>query len=246
MRILNLIISSDDAPFYGVLRDEWRRYMNRHPCVRSYFVMNDRSKCGGGPDTVMHQDGVYFDANETGLPGIYEKTVRALMLFRSEEYDYVIRTNLSSFYRWDRLVAYLQTHDIPRHGFMGGAINWTPEPCYVSGCGMIMSRDVCDLLIQNYHHRLKCFLADDQVIGIVCHENGVRMTDMPRLDLREDDWRDDAEAFIDGIVRHRLDDETFHIRTRCGTDAFRQEYGTQMYRRLVDHFYYYMPNASQL
>lgn len=257
--ILNLVISSDNYPFYGALREEWRRYMNRHPSIRSFFIVNDPSKFekktnslneNGDVRCVVEGNTMYFDVEESGVPGIYEKTVLALMMFQSfpQEWtliDYVIRTNLSSFYRWDRLVSYLERHDIPRHGLMGGAINMTPEPCYVSGCGMIMSRDVAELLIQHYHDPIKFFFADDHVIGKICHDHGIGMTSMPRLDLQVDDWRDEEDEFIRHLSQHRIDDEdTFHIRTRCGTDAFRMEYGIQMYRRLVNHFYFFNSHES--
>lgn len=237
--ILNLIIASTNRPFYPMLMSQWRRYMNIHPDVVSYFLVNDSSKFATSEKDITHKfenEFLYFNAPERGIPGIYEKTVKAMEVFSKLEeiwgkIDFIIRTNLSSFYIWDRLVEYL--HDTPRTGFAGGGINATPIPAYISGCGMILSKDVCKLLVDNFHHPLKYSLDDDRMIGYVIHDCSIPLVPIPRHNMPSQQI---VEKTLDTIAQD-VPVNTFHVRTRCGTDEFRLRVGTQLYEKFVDHWY---------
>jgi hypothetical protein len=237
--ILNLIIASTNRPFYPMLMHQWRRYMNIHPDVVSYFLVNDSSKFVGTEKSATHKfenEFLYFNAPETGIPGIFEKTVKAVKLFSESEeiwgkIDFVIRTNLSSFYIWDRLVEYL--HDTPRTGFAGGGINATPTPAYISGCGMILSKDVCKLLVDNFHHPLKNLLDDDRMIGYLMHYHSIPLVPIARHNMPSQQI---VEKTLDTIAQD-IPPHVFHVRTRCGTNEFRLHVGTQVYRRFVDYWY---------
>lgn len=233
--ILNLIIASYNYPFYPHLMEQWKRYMNRHPKIVSFFLVNDWTKFVGSEQEMSYKienDYVYFNAPEIGIPGIYEKTVKAMKLFSQNkafwnQVQFIVRTNLSSFYIWDRLVTDLDSR--PKQRFVGGVINMTPEPPYISGCGIVLSKDVALLLMVNLHHPYKYVLDDDRVIAQILHENGIRLVSMPTFDLDISMWN---HMNYDDIHPN-----TFHVRTRCGTDEFRLHYGTEMYKRLVDYYY---------
>lgn len=239
--ILNLIIASTNRSFYPMLMNQWRRYMNIHPNVVSYFLVNDPSKFAHSEKDTTHKfenEFLYFNAPETGIPGIYDKTIKAMEVFSKLEevwgtVDFIIRTNLSSFYISDRLVEYL--HDTPRTGFAGGGINATPTPAYISGCGMILSKDVCLLLVDNFHHPLKYSLDDDRMIGYLMHYHCIPLVPIPRHDMASEQM---IERHLDTIAQD-VPVDTFHVRTRCGTDtdAFRLRVGTQLYEKFVDHWY---------
>jgi hypothetical protein len=69
------------------------------------------------------------------------------MLPQLDEFDYIIRTNLSSFYVFSRLFKFLTTLPTEKCycGVQGQEDNWT----FASGSGFILSPDLVKLLVQH-------------------------------------------------------------------------------------------------
>lgn len=73
---------------------------------------------------------------------IYEKTIKGINFINSiMSYDYLIRTNLSSFWNIEYLYSHLK---LPATGCLSGIYIFNS---FISGTGIIMSRDVCDVLV---------------------------------------------------------------------------------------------------
>lgn len=242
VKIVVLIISSDDQPFYAPLRDQWKRYMNKDPDIRSYFLRNDPSRFVSDEDRPLlcklEGEYLYFQAPEIPIPGIHEKTVKSIMFLSQilpdwKDVDYIIRTNLSSFYIWDRLKTYLL--DKPTTNFVAGDINTHHEPHYPSGCGVIMSKDVAMRFLLYLHHPLARQVDDDRMMGWIFHEQGITMISSPRYNVRP--ARDDMNQVFEQYVIDDIPSTAYHIRTRCGDDMFRLKIGPNIYQKLVDHFY---------
>lgn len=245
--ILNLIITSYNFPLYSELVEQWKRYMNICPEVLSYFLVNDPSQFQNqkdyGKSFKIENEFIYFNVPEIPIPGIFEKTIKAMEIFSKQEImwnnvEYVIRTNLSSFYIWDRVISHMK--DMPKTRLIGGGINMTPIPPYVSGCGMIMSKDMCELLISSFSDPSKFYLDDDRMIGKVFHDNGIELTDIPRFNIPYHEF--DIKDF-DELILQNIPPEVFQIRTRCGTDEFRLLYGSKIYAKFIDAFYPSLRNA---
>ena len=86
----------------------------------------------------------YVKLEESIFYGVTYKTLKAIEYF-SENYDYILRTNLSSFYRFDKLYDILQT--APRNNYYAG-INGGE---FVSGCGFIISKDISSNIAKNIY-----------------------------------------------------------------------------------------------
>lgn len=73
-------------------------------------------------------------------PGVMRKTLLALKtVAEHEEYDYVVRTNLSTFFDWTRLCGWLA--DAPRRDLVAGTVDGDCGS-WMCGCCIVMSADV--------------------------------------------------------------------------------------------------------
>ncbi len=115
---------------------------------------------------------------------IIYKTMAAFEYFLpriQREFDFVIRSNLSSFYVFPRLLSYLET--LPRSKCYSGGFT-TPGIQIASGSGMILSPDVIEILCQSRgslmmnNHR-----GDDENIWRVLAPKGIRVKLHDRLDI---------------------------------------------------------------
>lgn len=187
IKLLVLIISSDQFPVYIEEQRLWRSYMHSDPeHVEAYFLKGDptldkRAKIDGDIIWLRTDEGWI----EGGSAGIINKTILGLekLLPRFDEFDYILRTNLSSFYVFPRLLDFLKT--LPPTDCYAGSWIGHMYPKIGAGSGFIISTDVArklvaskslfvnnkttqdDVLIGNYIHRiLKLKLIEHQRVNI--------------------------------------------------------------------------------
>ena len=126
-------------------------------------------------------DVIWSRGEESYVPGLLNKTLRALEIMepRLDEFDYVLRTNLSSFYVFPRLLHFLQ--DAPAERFYSGIHHGEGAPMceagWVCGAGILMSTDLARTLIA---HKVELFdlepcrqHLDDVVIGALFAANDI-------------------------------------------------------------------------
>lgn len=136
-------ISEQDRPHYPKLKQLWEVLQFKNPNVLVKFVY------AGDYVTNNVGDMVYAEVAENYHPGMLTKTLLAFgNLLREYSFDYLIRTNLSTFWHLDNLVDYCNT--LPNDMVLQGSLinmhkNW------VAGYNMLMSRDVVQCLANNYN-----------------------------------------------------------------------------------------------
>lgn len=180
-KVLILIIASDNHPAFGELHTVWRSYMRAYPDnIDAYFIKANPSLAQ------VHElvgDTIYSKCEESYKPGILKKTVLSMeyMLQKDNKYDYILRTNLSSFYVFPRLLAYIQTlpekncyaahpllpsYDIPAE-FSQLVFGW--------GTGFILSRDVAEEMVKNKEELFlrASEIPDDVLIGHFCAQKNI-------------------------------------------------------------------------
>ncbi len=150
-KTLVLIICSDNLPVYEGLQKVWRSYMHLYPeSFECYFIR-------GNPllptKFYIEQDVIWSKTQESLTPGLLNKTLLSLeaLLPRLDEFSYVLRTNLSSFFVLPNLLDFLIKAPSQRfyagihhgHGFPGHEAGW------VCGAGIIMSTDLAKMLVSN-------------------------------------------------------------------------------------------------
>jgi hypothetical protein len=166
-KLIFLIISSTSSLYYEKMKQCWERYMN-YDCeqVKCYFLENDINLQS---DLFVTENTIYSKYEENYIPGILLKSIRG-MNFCNKYYnfDYMVRTNLSSVYYIPRLLNFLNHCSIKE--FMGGEVDITNSYIpYISGAGIVMSYDMIIEILNAVNvyglseHRL--YLPDDVALS---------------------------------------------------------------------------------
>jgi len=106
MKVLVLILASNNEQLYMDLQGIWRKYMHRSDVFECYFNVADPNLEG---DWRIDGDTLYVKCPED-LNWTAEKMRLGFSAFESRlhEFDYILRTNLSSFIIFDRYRAFLE------------------------------------------------------------------------------------------------------------------------------------------
>ena len=157
MRVAVLIISSDEKERWILEKSIWKEYMNSHKEVDCFFLETDLSIPS---KSVKVSDNLIKVGCEDGImKGIFRKTILALQHLENK-YDFYIRTNLSTFWRFDLLLPFL--HGVSeKHDFYGG---WAWAD-YISGFSIILNKKTCKMLIQDGLEHYEQAGRDDRAIG---------------------------------------------------------------------------------
>lgn len=153
-----LILASDDMPIYKDLQSIWRAYMKTSPHIDCYFYKSDPNLENNAK---LENDTLWIKLQEN-YDNVYEKTLRAFEFFadKFEQYDFIYRTNLSSFLVFDQYIKYCST--IPKTKFVSAVIGNYENFIFPSGSGFTMTPDIILELIKE---RPQMTLVDDVSIG---------------------------------------------------------------------------------
>lgn len=225
-KLLVLIIASDNFTTYLELQKLWRLTMHLDPRVDAYFIKGDPKIQS---TYKIEEDILWLKMQPTFIPGILEKTVMAFeaMLPNLENYDYVLRTNLSSFYIFHRLFDFLET--LPTEGCycaVPGMVNNIP---FGSGAGFILSPDLIQLIV-NKKDTISYNLIDDVAIGEFLYHENIPIIPATRFDFHSPkDWEQ---------KRDLIGDDVYHIRINNGiSDANRLKHDIPMRKEVINRFY---------
>jgi len=170
--ILNLVLySSDGGGPYDRMREMTDKYYKTFPFVTTYYYC---FKPDLPSEFQLNGNVLYVKGDETFIPGILQKTIRAFEYFKEEipKYRYVVRSNISTIIRFDILHEDLKNNAV---GY-GCALCWNmeynknkaalPENTIIfsSGTSIIFSSDVVMNIINN-KDKLDMMKIDDASIG---------------------------------------------------------------------------------
>jgi hypothetical protein len=164
VRLIFLIISSNNDPSYTKMKKFiGANYARIKDKIKYFFIEHTENITG---DVVELGNHIYIKGKETFIPGIYDKTIKAIEHVNEKyDYDYLIRTNLSSF--WIVENALRASESFPSTRFAGGF----PYQGFLSGTCMILSKDVSKIVCAR--HIPDSTVIDDVTISRVIESNGV-------------------------------------------------------------------------
>jgi hypothetical protein len=169
-KVIFLIISSDDQEVYKHMKDYQTTIFNSYgDKIKYFFVENDETI----NDSITVEDNhIYIKGTDSLIPSVYLKSLKALnYIYSNYSFDYVIRTNLSSIWHIDNLFKFLDTQ--PKLKYAGGYA----FQGFISGCGIIMSKDVSEIVFTNYNANYeKC--SDDCCISETIQQNEISLYDI--------------------------------------------------------------------
>ncbi len=202
-KILVLVLASDTDPLYCAFQIVWREYMNIHPNIDCFFYK-------GHPD--LRTDAFLSDKNtllvkcNEKLDTCYEKTLRAFTFFRPrfKQYDYIFRTNLSSFIVFDYYLKVASTW--PRKEFCSAFIGKTDNEIeFPAGAGFTITPDLVERILDE---NPPLIVQDDVSIGHFLKKIKVPIHPVERIDILVNEQL----PFLAKILSEN--DEIFHFRIK--------------------------------
>ena len=141
-KIILLVLAHENED-YNKFKSVWLKYINKFENdVKVYFVYGNSTF-----DLNSNHDLVFHNIQENYKDGLILKTVEALeYINKNWNYDYVVRTNISSF--WDLNNLLLYTDSFSKENFYGGPLR-TKFPSFIRGEAIIFSRDVSLKVCEN-------------------------------------------------------------------------------------------------
>ena len=166
-KIIFLIISSDNEPVYAQMREILPKYLNLYFDKIQYFFIECNSE--QSEEVVEKDHYLYCKGVDSTIPGIFHKTMKS-MNYLDNHYscDFVVRTNLSTFWHMDNLLKLVNT--LPTQGYAGG---FCFAKDYLSGTTMIFSSDVIQRLIPYSQDSRALLINDDVAISIFLHDEKI-------------------------------------------------------------------------
>lgn len=181
MKIINLIIYSKTTdvyePMFNILNELYENYKNIETYFISFEEENEKFK---SEDYYIDKNLLIFKGKESLVPGVLNKTLKALSYCKDLEYDYIVRTNISTIINYDNLIKYLEKNPINFYGggennvlsWNGGGINdstWYGTN-FISGTSIILSRNCVNYIINNENKIIR-EIVDDVSLGILFREH---------------------------------------------------------------------------
>jgi hypothetical protein len=166
-RCLILVLASNNNGIYKNARKVWQAYGNIDSEIRTYMVYGNADN---KIDNLNEFDLVYDDIEESHNPGMLKKTIRAMeYIDATYEYDFFIRTNISTF--WDFSILKRNLYNLPTSECYSGDGPLTPSGYdsengyYLSGTDTIITPESVKAIIKN-KKTLDYKIPEDAAMGI--------------------------------------------------------------------------------
>jgi len=203
MKVLILVLSCDD-PAYNYIREEgiaktWDSSACEGTEVYYYF--------GNAGDVSVDSNRINLTTSED----LMSIGVRTLECFEycldNFDFDYIYRTNLSSYVNKERLLKFLEGR--PSTSFYSAVVGHHVGVSYGSGAGYFLSRDLVEEVVSR-KEELDTSILDDVAIGKLL--NKYFITPAPRVDLPC--YHTTLQGLI-SIPEVVCDENDFHFRCKC-------------------------------
>jgi len=172
MRLLILMIYSDNDPSYVKMREIQRKYINKYENVDSYFI---QSSYLHNEEVYIENDMCYVRSPEEHYSILYKtlSSLDCLTNFFKKEYDFVIRSNISTIINIPKLINLLQPYINIKFLYGGdicGVTRFDKSIRFALGTCIVLSK----FLYKKMTHELNKFtdkIEDDVAIGLYIEEN---------------------------------------------------------------------------
>jgi hypothetical protein len=173
-KIIFIVIASP-SDYYNKNKIIMNQFMNKNKNIKTFYIYGnvDKSK------VFKTEHDLYFDFSENLVPGILKKSIKSFeYINKNYTYDYLIRTNLSTFWNFKRILQKIKK--FPNRRCLAGDIRRRYPINYLFGTGIIYSRDMVNLLVKD-KNKLNYDKADDIVLSYYLHKKyGIKYINEPR------------------------------------------------------------------
>lgn len=224
MKILFLILASDGG-VYTELQKVWRAYIHSYSDqIEAYFYKADPKLA-----TEYHIEGDVLTVKcPEGLSFVARKLKLALKAFedRLDEFDYICRPNLSSFFILPRYIKALES--LPKTRACMAKEHLHPA-VFPTGAGFTITPDVAKAILEHPFPQ-HVHGGDDVAVGGVLKEMGIKICDVPRVDITAVSHR---EARLKLVADNS---KAFHVRVKHETHN-RTQQDMDVHRTLLKLYY---------
>lgn len=168
-----LVLASNNTILYRQFKRVYELYMDHNPNVKVLFVYGRDTSFKPKPYDLV------YDIEENYYPGMITKTVRAFEdINQTYDYDFLIRTNLSTFWDIDRLCQRLDT--LPQIRCASGTFRQCiykgrRSPEYIAGVNLVISRDIVEYMIEHQDRMISWDLPEDWALCQLLLEDGIKL-----------------------------------------------------------------------
>lgn len=271
--ILNYVPSYEKQDI-NLLKKRWlleKEYWNNNKNVNKQFTIH-LLECNKNKYNNKHFDSKCLNCEETFTPGIFQKTYYALKHYN--DYDIYIRTNLSTFFIFDRMIKYLQ--NIPLNTpIYNGTIWYNPyykklfnihNFVYAQGSCIIMNKKSRDIFIDKGINYINSNEADDALISKIFYDNNIYLNNCNyyktvylynyRLSVKHNiKYIDDNDIFnirlkTDDLISYKkvIDYLTYNynlcIKIYYGTDKIKIDVTQECFDNLLNNNFITIPNKD--
>jgi hypothetical protein len=173
MKILIIVLSYKDndiySKFYKAQKDTWDSLIVDG--VETYYLFGNHH-C----DEIIDNE-LLVNVPE---PDYGRKTINSFILTQHMNYDYIFRTNSSSYIDKSLLLEYVK--DKPKEKYYSGVIGDAYDVYFAAGAGFFLSKDLVNLVIDNKDDWVHNYI-DDVALAKFLFKFGYKPTDHPRFDV---------------------------------------------------------------
>jgi len=200
MKLLILVLSHRDnniyEQFYLTQKSTWDSI--KYPNIETvYYYGNNYNQFNG----FAGQNDIILSSIPESLMSCGIKTILALTLLQKFNFDYIFRTNSSSYI--DKNILYNSLLDKPRENYYASSIIGSCNNIeYGSGCGYVISKDISNLIIQ-YANEWDHTLLDDLALGKIL-KNKTTIQPQKLLERYDILKSEDAENIPNNYFHYRI------------------------------------------
>lgn len=169
-RCIFLIIATNNTPYFNNSRKVWKQYMNLNPNFKCFFIYGKLEQPLQDTDS---NDLVFDNVLENNTFCQIQKSLLAMKYISCNyTYDYIIRTNLSTFWNLNlvdnllqkcpKTLCYSGGHDLSPFRISHNTIIYTK---IYSGVSIILTPDIIELFFNNLS-KFNFNLPDDISLGL--------------------------------------------------------------------------------
>ncbi len=162
MKILHLVLYSKSDE-YDRMKSITNSFYKNYKNVDTYYYYFDNTISN---NYEIKENDLLIKGTETYIPGILDKTIKALQYFkiknRLNDYDYVLRSNVSSVINFDKLIDIL-LKEKEKYDY-GCYIYKRPPYKYSSGTSILLNIKTINFILNNLD-KLDYSIIDDYAIG---------------------------------------------------------------------------------
>ncbi len=245
-QLLVLVIAGGTKKPYTELRKYWHAIADK---VRSsgiviYLVSFNSSLTETLVDTKDHR--ILFPGTDSLIPGVLNQTIMAMELIAKQklpgsDFKSFLRTNLSSFWRFDVLLQFLaRMRDSGGPLYAGFRYSYPGYPVFAAGAGFVLNQQAYSLIL-SAKNELRFTEIDDVAIGRLMEKKGVSVAYTFKICWLEHRSHMGANFEFPACTKHQ-----FHYRVKTLDPVLDIEAWTHLYNKFVVGRYGASENEPQI